>query len=86
MAAVSSSRPHANITPIPQVDTQIPPLLNKVSLCEQLSISPRTLENMVSAGTFPPPVRVGKHVYWSEVAVVAWRRRMFAAQEAWSVL
>ena len=69
----------------PQAEAQLAQLLNKASLCERLSISPRTLENMVSAGSFPPPVRVGKYVYWSEVAVRAWQQRMFAAQEAWTM-
>lgn len=59
-------------------------LLDKKSLCERLNVSPRTIENMVNAGTFPPPVRMGKYVYWSEVAVSVWQRRMFAAQEAWT--
>jgi len=85
MSAVSSSRHRASITRIPLADTQVAQLLNKASLCERLSISPRTLENMVNDGAFPPSVRIGKYVYWSEVAVVAWQRRMFAAQEAWTV-
>ncbi|RXN86990.1 hypothetical protein C7R54_19090 [Achromobacter aloeverae] len=40
---------------------------------------------MVNAGTFPPSVRVGKYVYWSEVSVNSWQRRMFSAQEAWTL-
>ncbi|CAJ0700263.1 helix-turn-helix domain-containing protein [Ralstonia wenshanensis] len=60
-------------------------LLTKADLCERLNISPRTLENMVNAGTFPPSVRVGKYVYWSEIAVNTWQRRMFSAQEAWTL-
>ncbi|PLC49384.1 DNA-binding protein [Pollutimonas subterranea] len=63
----------------------IAPLLGKERLCERLQVSPRTIENMVKAGIFPPPVRVGKYVYWSEVAVRKWQERMFAAQESWSV-
>jgi prophage regulatory protein len=58
-------------------------LLDKASLCQRLSIAPRTIENMVKAGQFPPPVRIGKHVYWSEVALHKWQRSLFAAQEAW---
>jgi len=59
-------------------------LLDKKSLCERLTVSPRTIENMVNSGAFPPPVRIGKYVYWSEVAVSAWQRRTFAAEEAWT--
>lgn len=60
-----------------------PKLLNKAELCTQLSISPRTIENMVKAGEFPPPVRLGKQVYWSEVAVARWREVLFLEQENW---
>jgi predicted DNA-binding transcriptional regulator AlpA len=60
-----------------------PTLLNKVAVCIRLSISKRTLEMMVDAGTFPPPVRLGKYVYWSEAAVSKWQRRLFAIQDAW---
>lgn len=61
-------------------------LLSKAQLCGRLSVSERTVENMVKAGTFPPPVRVGKHVYWSEAAVRKWQRRLFAGQEAWEMV
>ena len=60
-------------------------LLSKSQLCERLSVSERTIENMVKSGTFPPPVRVGKFVYWSEVAVRKWQERLFAVQESWTV-
>lgn len=58
-------------------------LLNKTDVCRRLSISLRTLENMVKCDQFPPPVRVGKCVYWSEIAVSRWQRNLFAAQESW---
>lgn len=58
-------------------------LLNKTTLCERLGISPRTLEYMVSRQEFPPPVRVGKKVYWSDVAVLRWQRQLFLSQENW---
>jgi predicted DNA-binding transcriptional regulator AlpA len=28
-------------------------------------------------------VRMGKHVYWSEAAILSWMSRMFGPQEAW---
>lgn len=65
--------------------TSVAPLLNKLQLCERLSVSERTVEGMVKAGTFPPPVKVGKFVYWSEIAVRKWQQRLFAAQEAWTL-
>lgn len=63
---------------------EFPSLLTKAYLCSHLAISPRTLETMVKAGSFPPPVRIGKHVYWSDRAVTQWRQRLFSGQEAWT--
>uniref|UniRef100_E6QX24 Helix-turn-helix domain-containing protein n=1 Tax=mine drainage metagenome TaxID=410659 RepID=E6QX24_9ZZZZ len=60
-----------------------PSLLDKASVCQLLMIAPRTLENMVKNNQFPVGVRVGKHVYWSELAVRKWQRLLFAGQEAW---
>ncbi len=57
--------------------------INKEALCLKLSISARGLENMIQRGEFPPPVKIGKCVYWSEVAVMKWQRKLFANQEAW---
>lgn len=57
----------------------------KAAVCELLSISERTLENMVKAGRFPPPVRIGRQVHWSETAVRKWQERLFSAQEAWEL-
>lgn len=65
-------------------DNNISSLVGKISLCQRLNISQRTLENMVKDGLFPPAVRVGKYVYWSEAAVQNWQRRQFSAQEAWT--
>ena len=60
-----------------------PILLKKTEVCERLSLSARSLEGMVKAGTFPPAVRMGKHVYWSQTAITTWMRRKFGPQEAW---
>ncbi len=64
-------------------DPSFPRLLTKADLCNRFGFSPRTLENMVRAGDFPPPVRIGKYVYWSEKAVSGWQQRLFSAQESW---
>lgn len=61
----------------------IPALLNKALLCERLDISPRALEYMCARGEFPPPVRIGKRVYWSEISVRRWQRQLFSSQESW---
>ncbi len=67
----------------PAATESAPLLLKKSEVCERLALSPRTLEGMVKERSFPPPVRVGKHVYWSDKAVTSWMSRMFGAQEAW---
>ena len=59
-------------------------LLKKREVCQRLSMSERSLEGMVKSAEFPPPVRMGRHMYWSEVAVSGWIQRRFHAQEAWS--
>lgn len=64
-------------------DLALTTLLSKEALCKSLGISKRTVENMCRDGSFPPPVRIGKCVYWSELAVQTWQRRLFAAQESW---
>lgn len=61
----------------------LPSLINKSNLCQRLEISPRCLENMVKSGDFPPPVRIGKCAYWSELALALWQERLFAEQEQW---
>ena len=61
----------------------LPALLDKSSVCQRLSIAPRTLENMVKHSQFPAGVRVGKRIYWSELAVRKWQLMLFAGQEAW---
>lgn len=66
------------------MNTLSSPLLhNKVDVCARLKISARNLEGMVRAGTFPPAVRIGKCVYWTEKCLTAWMERMFGVQEAW---
>jgi len=60
-----------------------PTLLKKSEVCERLSLCLRTLEGMVKGGTFPPPVRIGKFVYWSDAAIATWMTRTFGTQEAW---
>lgn len=64
--------------------TVLPNLLNKAAVCALLSCSPRCLETMVKNHDFPPGIRLGKHVYWSELAVNRWLQETFARQETWS--
>ncbi|MGY6268812.1 helix-turn-helix transcriptional regulator [Achromobacter denitrificans] len=64
-------------------DASVSKLVNKKELCELLAVSDRTIENMVKAGAFPPPVRIGKYTYWSELAIRRWQEQRFAGQENW---
>jgi len=57
--------------------------LTKAQVCIQVQMSVRALEMAVRRGTFPPPVRIGKRVYWSRKAVDTWHQTLFAQQEAW---
>lgn len=59
-------------------------LLDKKTLSARLGLSPRTLEKMVKDGEFPPGVRVGRFLYWTEAVVVAWKERLFASQHTWN--
>ncbi|MFL9948919.1 helix-turn-helix domain-containing protein [Paraburkholderia agricolaris] len=65
-------------------DSTLSPMVKKADLCARLNVSERTLENMTKQGLFPPSVRIGKHVYWSERAVQNWQQQKFSAQEAWA--
>ena len=60
-----------------------PLTLKKTDVCERLKISARTLEGLVKEGAFPPAVRMGKHIYWSEKCISEFITRRFAVQNAW---
>ena len=58
-------------------------LLTKERVAAQMGISIRTLEGLIANSEFPKGVRVGRFLYWTEVAINAWHQRVFAAQLAW---
>ena len=58
-------------------------LVGKAEVAKLLSVCERTLENLVRRGEFPPPVTVGKRVYWTRAVVDGWLQSTFAAQVAW---
>lgn len=60
-----------------------PKLLGKVEVQQLLNISDRTLEKMVLARQFPPPLRLGKTVRWAESVVHQWLALRLEAQMAW---
>jgi len=58
-------------------------LLDKQQAARTLGISIRTVDNLVKAGDFPPGVRIGRFLYWSQRTIATWRRNQFASQEQW---
>ena len=44
--------------------------VNEVSA--RVAMSRMTLFRRVKAGQFPPPLRVGKSIYWTDTAVEQW--------------
>lgn len=58
-------------------------ILEKVAVCDMLGMKKRCLEGLVLRGEFPPPVQLGRKVYWSRRSVELWRTRKFSQQECW---
>jgi len=48
-----------------------------------LDVSDRTLEKLVRARRFPPPLRLGKTVRWAEPVVQQWLLSKLEAQLTW---
>ena len=58
-------------------------LLTKEQVVQLLSVSERTLEKLVKACQFPPPLRIGKRAQWVESVVHTWLEKKVASQLAW---
>src|SRR5690606_11994103 len=58
-------------------------LIGKPEVQALLSISERTLENLVRRRRFPPPLRLGKTVRWAEPVVQSWLQLQLAPQFEW---
>jgi len=63
--------------------TEMPKLLSKTEVINLLMVSDRTLEKLVCARKFPPPLKLGKTVRWAETAVKAWLDRQLEPQMTW---
>lgn len=57
--------------------------LSKADVARTLCIGERTLDKLVAQRKFPPGVRFGRFLYWSEQAVLKWQGSLFEAQMAW---
>lgn len=42
-----------------------------------LSVSKRTIENLVAKGEMPPPISIGRRVYWHPDAFYSWLNSKF---------
>jgi len=58
-------------------------LLDKARLSTSMGVSVRLLDDLVSKGSFPRGVRVGRRLYWTSQVVDAWRQRTFSHQLHW---
>ncbi|WP_143902368.1 helix-turn-helix domain-containing protein [Tepidimonas thermarum] len=52
-------------------------------LSQHLQVSERTLEKLVAAGKFPPPLRIGKRVVWASDVVEKWLGCALTKQREW---
>jgi len=58
-------------------------LITKAQVAKQLHMSERSLEKLVKACQFPPPLRLGKQAHWVESVVQNWLEHKAAGQLAW---
>jgi prophage regulatory protein len=58
-------------------------LITKAEVAARLRISERSVEKLVQARKFPPPLRLGKKVHWVESAVMRWLEQAVQAQLEW---
>ena len=65
------------------INLSLPKLLGKLEVQQLLNVSDRTLEKMVRARQFPPPLRLGKTVRWAEPVVHGWLTGQLKTQLEW---
>lgn len=60
-------------------------LMSKAAVAQRLSMSERTLEKLVKARKFPPPLKLGKFAMWSQEVVERWLTQALMPQMQWEV-
>lgn len=65
------------------MSTTTPEIMFKSEVMQCLGVSDRTIEKLVKAGKFPPPLRLGKHVVWSKPVVCRWLEGALQPQHDW---
>jgi len=58
-------------------------LIFKSSVAERLGVSERTIEKLVAARKFPPPLKLGKNAMWAQDVVERWLEQALAPQINW---
>jgi predicted DNA-binding transcriptional regulator AlpA len=58
-------------------------LIFKSAVARRLGVSERTIEKLVVARKFPPPLKLGKHAMWANDVVELWLERALAPQHTW---
>jgi predicted DNA-binding transcriptional regulator AlpA len=61
-------------------------LLNKAQLAGAMSLSVRSLENLIKSGDLPAGVRVGRFLFWEESVIAKWHEMTFAVQRGFERL
>ena len=58
-------------------------LIFKNAVAERLGVSERTIEKLVAARKFPPPLKLGRNAVWAHDVVERWLGQALAPQQAW---
>ena len=58
-------------------------LILKGAVAERLGVSERTIEKLVRARKFPPPLKIGKNAMWASDVVNRWLDQALAPQLTW---
>lgn len=58
-------------------------LIFKSSVAQRLGVSERTIEKLVVARKFPPPLKLGKNAMWANDVVERWLEQALAPQHTW---
>jgi prophage regulatory protein len=58
-------------------------LICKSAVAQRLGVSERTVEKLVKARKFPPPLKLGKNAVWAHEVVERWLEQVLAPQLTW---
>ena len=55
-------------------------------LAQMLSLSPRTVWRLLSAGKIPRPIRIGGSIRWAESTILAWLQADAPDRKTWEAI